>query len=297
MTLNELTLKDKKIFLRYLNLTRHELCVFSFENIYIWKPLFDIRWKVIQGRLCVFFKDNIGCFMYLPPLGVPVSAQLIEEVFSLMDGLNSNPEVSRIENIEEKDAQIYRKLGLTVREKYSDYLCLRADLAGLAGNKFKSQRASYNYFTKHYPFSSAAFSVKHIPQCRKLFALWSGQRKSQHDDPMYLGMLEDSQRVLKQIFSSYKKLCFQGIVVKTHGRISGFTFGFKLNSDTFCIVYEITDLSVKGLAQFIFRAFCQKLQGFKYINIMDDSGLENLKKTKLAYHPAKLIPGYIATRA
>jgi len=81
MTLNELTLKDKKIFLRYLNLTRHELCVFSFENIYIWKPLFDIRWKVIQGRLCVFFKDNIGCFMYLPPLGVPVSAQHIDEVF------------------------------------------------------------------------------------------------------------------------------------------------------------------------------------------------------------------------
>lgn len=296
MALNELTLKDKKLFQRYLNLSRHELCVFSFENIYIWKPLFDIRWKLIQGRLCVFFQDKIGCFMYLPPLGEAVSLELIGEVFSVMDGFNQNPDVSRIENIETREEKIYRKLGLTVKAKYSDYLCLRDELAGLTGNKFKSQRASFNYFTKHYDFSCEELAAKHIPQCRKLFDLWFAQRASQQADPLYLGMLEDSRQVLKRLFSGYEKLSFRGIVVKTQNRISGFTFGFKLNTDTFCIIYEITDLSVKGLAQFIFRTFCQKLQGFKYINIMDDSGLENLKKTKLAYHPAKLIAGYIATR-
>jgi hypothetical protein len=234
--------------------------------------------------------------MYLPPLGGPVSSGLIREVFSLMDGFNRNPEISRIENIEQKSAAAYRKLGLTVREKYSDYLCLKADLAGLTGNKFKSQRASYNYFTKHYSFKCAAFSVRHIPQCRKLFNLWAKQRSSQHEDPVYLGMLQDSGLVLEGIFHNYKKLDYQGLVVKTHNRISGFTLGFKLNPDTFCIIYEITDLSFKGLAQFIFRTFCRQLPGYKYINIMDDSGLENLKKTKLAYHPVKLIPGYIATR-
>ena len=241
MTLNKLTLKDKKIFLPYLNLSRHELCVFSFENIYIWKSLFDIRWQIIRDRLCVFFNDKIGCFMYLPPLGGPVSPELTQEVFSLMDGFNRNPDVSRIENIEEKDAQNYRKLGLVVREKYADYLCLRSDLAGLAGNKFKSQRASYNYFTKHYSFSCAEFSVKHIPGCRKLFNLWAKQRRGQHNDFVYLGMLQDSGLVLEQIFSSYKKLDYQGIVVKTRNRVIGFTFGFKLNADTFCIIYEITD--------------------------------------------------------
>ena len=39
-----------------------------------------------------------------------------------------------------------------------------------------------------------------------------------------------------------------------------------------------------------------ELKGYKFINIMDDSGLENLKKVKLSYQPLKLIPAYIAKR-
>ena len=78
--------------------------------------------------------------------------------------------------------------------------------------------------------------------------------------------------------------------------IKAFSFGYRLNCNTFCILYEITDLGIKGLAQFIFRRFSQELKGYKYINIMDDSGLENLRKTKLAYKPARLISAYIINR-
>ncbi|MFZ2357354.1 MAG: phosphatidylglycerol lysyltransferase domain-containing protein, partial [Candidatus Omnitrophota bacterium] len=78
--------------------------------------------------------------------------------------------------------------------------------------------------------------------------------------------------------------------------VKGFSFGFKLNEHSFCILYEITDLSAKGLAQFIFREFCRQLPDYKYINIMDDSGLENLKQVKLSYHPVKLEPAYIVKR-
>jgi hypothetical protein len=69
-----------------------------------------------------------------------------------------------------------------------------------------------------------------------------------------------------------------------------------LNHDTFCILYEITDLSVKGLAQFIFREFSRELKGYRYLNIMDDSGLENLKQVKLSYKPVRLIPSFTAQR-
>jgi hypothetical protein len=61
-------------------------------------------------------------------------------------------------------------------------------------------------------------------------------------------------------------------------------------------LYEITDLSIKGLAQFIFRAFAEELKNYRYLNIMDDSGLANLKKVKLSYHPERLVPAYIARR-
>jgi len=296
MKLNKLTVKDKKLFDKFLSLKTHSLSVYAFENIYIWKGLFDIRWALIEDSLCIFFKDRIGCFLYLPPLSKNKNPAAIKEVFKIMDGLNKNKEVSRIENIEEEDVSFYRGLGYTGSNKSYDYLCRKTDLVQLKGNQFKSKRACFNYFIKHYESRYLPFSLKYRDECLELYDSWVKERKTKNQDHIYQGMLEDSRRSLKNALDNYADLNFIGRVVKVDKKIKAFTFGFKLNSDTFCILYEITDLSVKGLSQFIFRRFCSELQGYKYINIMDDSGLENLKQVKLSYRPLKLIPAYIARR-
>jgi len=272
------------------------LSAFSFANIYAWKGLFEISWCLLQDSLCVFFKDKIGCFMYLPALGPKPSFPVVEKAFAIMDRVNTNREISRVENIEEEELSFYRGQGFVCREKDHEYLCLRSKLAGLSGNAFKSKRSSYNYFNQHYQYRVEEFKAKHKSVCLDLFAQWMSVRKAHSDEPVYRGMLEDSQNALEKIFSAYEELNLEGIIVEVEGEIKAFTFGCKLNKDTFCILYETADLSVKGLAQFIFREFCRRLSDFKYINIMDDSGLENLRKVKLSYHPQELIPGYIATR-
>ena len=38
------------------------------------------------------------------------------------------------------------------------------------------------------------------------------------------------------------------------------------------------------------------MEQYEYVNIMDDSGLENLKAVKESYHPLRLVPAYIADR-
>lgn len=275
---------------------RHELSVYTFENIYIWKGLFDIYWRVIDNSLCVFFQDAIGTFLYLPPLGKKASRAAVEEAFRIIDGFNKNKDVSRIENLEEQDLKVYQELGFKPSQKgvdYLEYVCSRQELADLKGDKFKSKRACYNYFTKHYEFKYLPFSKKDGPGCLKLYALWARQRKAKNRDKIYQGMILDSLTCLKTVLKDYARLNITGRVVKINRRICAFTFGFPVNQDTFCVLYEITDLSVKGLAQFIFREFCREMKDYKYINIMDDSGLENLKSVKLSYHPLKLIPAYI----
>jgi len=294
--LQKLTLKDQELFNTYLNLTSHELAAFSFANIYIWRRLYDIQWAVLDDSLCIFFRDKIGCFMYLPPLAAEKQPKVIKESFAIMDKINKNKDISRIENIEEYDLDYYRALGYLVHDKYPDYLCLRNDLVGLKGNKFKSQRASYNYFIKHYDFDCQALKLTDMLEIFNLFNLWGKQRKVQCSDNIYCGMLDDSRKVIKDALVNYKQLNLKGIVVRLNKKIKAFSFGYKLNNDIFCILYEITDLSIKGLAQFIFRKFSQELKNYKYINIMDDSGLENLRKTKLSYKPTRLITAYIITR-
>lgn len=293
---NRLILKDKDLFDRFLRLATHELSVFAFENIYIWKYFFDIYWAIIRDNLCIFFKDKMGCFLYLPPLASSKDPGVIREVFRIMDKSNHHKDISRIENVEEKDLPFYRDLGYECIYKSADYVCKRTDLVQLKGNKFKSKRACFNYFLKHHQFEYLPFSLRHRDDCLKLYDLWMRERKSNIKDTVYQGMLGDSRICLKILLDSYQDLDFVGRIVKINKKIKAFTLGFQLNPDTFCILYEITDLTVKGLAQFIFRSICSELKDYKYINIMDDSGLENLKKVKLSYHPFRLIPNYIVKR-
>jgi hypothetical protein len=293
---NNIALKDKPLFDKYLRLERHELSVYAFENIYIWKALFRVRWALIDRSLCVFFKDHFGTFLYLALLSRNKKPQTINKVFDILGRLNKNKDVSRIENIEAKDRSYYEKLGYNGKNKSCDYLYLRNSLVNLTGNKFKSKRASYNYFVKHYEFEYQPFSIKERDACMHLYDQWMQQRKAKSKDPVYLGMLEDSRRCLKLIFNSFSGLNYQGLIVRVKKEIKGFTLGFKLNENTFCILYEITDLSIRGIAQFIFAVFSKELKGYRYINIMDDSGLENLKKVKLSYQPVRLIPAFIVSK-
>ena len=296
MKLNKLTLRDRGLFSRHLDFSRHELAAFSFANIYIWQTIFDIQWFLIEDSLCIFFRDKIGCFMYLPPLEKEPHPQAIKQAFTFMDSINKNKDISRIENIGEEDLGYYRALGYLCHQKYPDYLCSRSDLDLLRGNKFKSQRAAYNYFVKHCNFEASELKLKDQANCLSLFNHWVEERKAHCSEDVYCGMLEDNRKVIKEALSNYKQLGFEGIVVRVDKQIKGFTFGYKLNKDTFCILYEITDLSIKGLAQFIFRKFSAELGNYNYINIMDDSGLDNLRKVKLSYKPKRLVLSFIATR-
>ena len=296
MELKPLTLKDKCLFDKFLSFMPYELSVYTFQDIYIWKGLFGIYWMIIAENLCIFFKDKIGCFLYLAPLGKHSPPEVITKCFKIMDKFNRNKDISRIENVEDKDVSFYEKLGYECRYKSCDYVCQRIDLAQLKGDKFKSKRAAFNYFSKHYQFEYLPFSLQYRDDCLKLYNLWASERKSKNKDPLYQGMLGDNFSCLKIIMRDYPDLGLTGRIVKIGQDISAFTFGFKLNKNTFCILYEIADLSIKGLSQFIFRQFCSELKDYKYINIMDDSGLENLKKVKLSYHPVRLIPSYIVKR-
>jgi len=272
------------------------LAVYSFANIYIWRVLYEISWTIMEDSLCVFFSDATGCFMYLPPLAQEPKPAVIKQCFEVMDRINKNKDISRIENISQNQLAYYRTLKYLVQDKDPDYICLRSDLAQLKGNKFKSQRAACNYFIKHNNFSYRKLKLTDHLECLKLFDAWAKARKGRSSDVLYCGLIDDNYKVIKAALVNYKQLNLEGLVIKIDKKIVAFSFGYKLNKNTFCILYEITDLLIKGLAQFIFRQFCQDLKNYKYINMMDDSGLENLRKVKLSYKPNRLEPAYIVIR-
>lgn len=291
-----LRVQDRSVFERFLGLERHRLSVYAFANIYIWKGLFDIFWMIIDGELCVFFKDRISCFMYLPPLGAKKDPGVVEKAFAVMAGHNRDAALSRIENVAEEDLARYKSWGYETVFKSCDYLCKQPDMEGLRGDRFKSKRSGVNYFEKKYLFEYTPFLPGYEKACIALYNRWMRERGLGNKDPVYTGMMRDSLNSLKILLNDYRRLRCTGRVVNIDGRIQAFTFGFPVSGDTFCVLYEIADRAVKGLSQFIFRSFCAELKEYDYINIMDDSGLENLKKVKCSYHPVCTVPAYIVQR-
>ena len=298
MRLQPLTLKDKPIFDRYAHQSRTRLSHYAFAPIYVWQGHFEFYWTLLSDYLCLFAKQVDDYFMPILPIPSEIEncgyLNVVNKAHQLMLDANRNPHIARIENVPEKMIPFFEKNGFSVRLKETEYLYETAALAELRGDGYKQQRHACNVFMTAHPAAKLRpYHPDDQAECLALYDRWRKVRSQKYDDPLYNAMLDDSQSAHRIGISSAEALGLVGRVVRINGEIKGYTFGYPLNSDTFCVLFEITCLSINGLAQFIYREFCRELSGtYKYINAMDDSGLENLKRVKNSYHPCQLLLSY-----
>lgn len=161
-----------------------------------------------------------------------------------------------------------------------DYIYLRKDLVELKGDKYKDKRNLCNYFQKNYSYKIQRFfpSNEHLILYRK----WAEDKTNPYEKQL----AEDSFFFHKRAFMDFNKLGLAGIEIWIDNKLSGYTFGFGLNKDTFTILGEIVEKKYKGINQFIFREFCEILSdNYIHINTMDDSEIEGLRKNKISYRP------------
>ncbi len=57
-------------------------------------------------------------------------------------------------------------------------------------------------------------------------------------------------------------------------------------------MFEVSDLSIKGAAQFMFRELCREMQSFDRINAGSASDLDNLARVKESYRPSERLPSH-----
>jgi len=291
-------LRKKPLVETYLRKAPYRLSSFSFVNIFAWKDFFDFRFEVIDGNLCVFASSAVGTFLYLPPLGKNISGKAVSQCFEVMEKENKGSGVTRIENVEEDMLPFFWSEKFKVFKKSEEYVYRRKDIANLKGNTLKTKRSLYNYFAKYFSFEYSAFETPMADECLSLYERWAKERKESHKDEIYRHLLDENRAVHKLLLAHGKDLELVGRVIRMNGKIKAYTFGCALNPQTFCILLEIADLKIKGLPVTIFREFAKdkEVQKFEFINVMDDFGLESVRRTKLSFRPCGIIPSYVATR-
>jgi Fe-S-cluster containining protein len=301
--LKPLTRDDWERWTNALAQTGTPLSAYHLAPHLVWRSLFSYRWAELAGHLCLFAENSDGMFMPLPPLPLhltPHASRLTEAIgqaMKIMRERNHRSAVTRIENIPEELKPELEALGYRLIAKDWDYLYRASDLANLKGDRYKSQRAACNRFARSHQLRYEPYRDEYRDACLTLFADWAAQQTARPLDESARHMLRDCEAAHREALVCHEALKLVGRVVWVDGAVRAYTFGYERPASVFCVLFEVADRTIAGLAQFIFREVCREgaERGYAFINTMDDSGLPTLARSKMAYRPVRLLSSYIAT--
>lgn len=294
---------DRPLFDSTLKWTKAELSSYSWPALMIWKDLFKYYWAIIEQQLCLFTKYTDGLFMPLPPLGESITETAVRRCFELMDAVNPNPALSRVENLDATQIPFFETMGLVIKPKEQEYLYDREALVRLTGNRYKAKRWACNRFVRERLGQKARLEPYRFPDlndCMELHARWKSQHAvkdtNSEDRAMDRMLLEDAVSAHRRALEDFTALGLIGRVVRLDGKIVAYAFGYPFRQDIFCVLLEVADWEIAGLSAYLFREFCREMSVYKTIHAMDDSGLERLRAAKLSYRPSRILTSYIVTR-
>jgi hypothetical protein len=298
MELNPFLPEHGDIFLEYQSRRKSasELAHSAFQPHYIWSDLLEYRWAILEGLFCLFATSHGVTHVALAPFGLAAIEPAATCAFEHIARMNPSHIPSRIDNVDEAEATALRAAGFTVTQGTSDYLYLRDEIINLSGNRFRSQRGAYNQAARFSP-TLRPFSSLDIADCLTVFEQWATEQwdAGESNDSLNLMMKQDARFAHHAVMKGYRELVLTGRVVEVNNIVAGYTFGFPLSQETFCVLLEITNKRIRGLSTWLFREFCRELSSYTFINAMDDSGLLQLAKTKSLWNPIRMIPSYTVT--
>jgi hypothetical protein len=233
-------------------------------------------------------------------MGEVIPAGTIEKIFSRLHLDNGGGSLARIENITRDERGLFDPAHYVCIERDSEYIYLRDEIARLQGKAFKSQRHDVNLVKRSVAPVYRRYAAPDREACRQLFERWFEKKIGLLDGAAEILprlMLLDARGIHAYLWDFAETLNLEGRVVEVDGRLAAYTFGCRLNDETFCILVEVADPAIAGLASFIFQAFAddEAVRPYPYLNTMDDCGLSAIARTKLSWRPMALEPVYTAT--
>ena len=282
-----------------LAMSSRSLSSLAFVNMFAWQDFFTFHVEEIKGALCIFASQPVGMFLYWPPLARGIPSGAVDACFDRMKDANRGGSLTRIENVAEDELKFFDEKKYHARLRGHEYVYARKDVAALRGNEHKTRRGEVNAFERAHAgaYVWRAYTGDDFNACAILFDRWLDGRFQKHDNDVYQQMLLENRTVHRLVLAHAGRFGLVGRVVEVSGRIAAYTFGYRLNDDTFCVLFEVADLSVKGLSAFVFNRFCRDegLKSFTWVNAMDDFEAEHLARTKMSWRPAKLQAVYAVT--
>jgi len=278
------TVRDE--LLPYFQAQRRGLSHYAFAPIVMWTGVFDLHWRTVGGRLLIFAQGDGDCFMIAPPLGRGDAAQAADEAREIMRALDPDAPSPRIQEADDALAEELASAGWRIRDTRVEYVYDRAELAELKGNRFQKKRALCNRFEREREWQWRPFRAEDLRSAATLYRSWLARRAEARPDEFYMAQAEVSFRTLYGSLCGAEELGLVARALEADGEIAGLTVACPLHDGrSFYVMFEVSDLRVRGAAQFMYRQLCREMDSFTLVNAGSASGLANLERVKESYRP------------
>lgn len=269
-----------------LDKSQPESCEYALSNLIGWSSYYGAEIAEIEGCLVAKIKNN-DLFGF--PKGDNWKKALLklrsEYEFASFYGL-TNTEKEKLEAIFPGEYNFYPS-----RNSF-DYIYRVTDLAELSGKKYHPKRNHIAYFKKNYEWSYEEISADNLNECIEMNEKWYELNFDKDPDG-----IKAEREVLNIAFENFEKFGFLGGLLRVNGEVVAFTFGEKLNDNTFVTHFEKAFSSIRGAYPMINSLFAiNTISGFEFVNREDDLGSEGLRKAKLSYYPEILLEKFTAVK-
>ena len=279
------TLQDKSEVQKIFDSVNPDCCEYSFGNVFMWSEGYENKISVNNG---IFVSKISDSSVYCYPIGLGDKKSVIEEIIS-------QDKKAMFYGLTEKDKEELQDLFPDKFEYIEDrdsfeYIYKTDDLSVLSGKKYHSKKNHVSFFEKNFDWHYEEITPDNIDRCILMDDQW--ERLNEQKDPTEI---EREHSAIDKAFSNFFDLGLFGGILFIENEAVAFTFGERLNSNTFCTHVEKAYASFRGAYQMINRELAKSLLGkYEFINREEDTGSEGLRSAKLSYHPVKLLTKYNA---
>ncbi len=174
---------------------------------------------------------------------------------------------------------------VTSDDSESDYIYLTSNMATFAGKQYNRHRNHLNQFFGAYHPAVRPLSAGNVEDSLIILRQWQ--------DESALARGKTDFDLCAEALQKFSELALWGTIYYIENEPAGFIIGEALNKDTFCLHFAKASKMYHGIYEFMFNDTAKQLQSqYKYLNLEEDMGNRNLRRTKSSYGPECILKKY-----
>lgn len=177
------------------------------------------------------------------------------------------------------------KFSINFDESESDYLYLTENMAGFKGKQYLRHRNHLKQFLASYIAEGVSVSDHNFSDALTVLQEWQ--------DDFCMSSDKTDFEQCSEALQNFSGLALWGIIYYIAGKPAGFIIGEALTGDTFCLHFAKASKRYHGIYEYMFNDTAKRLESkYKYLNLEEDMGNKNLRRTKKSYGPEFLLKKY-----